>query len=78
VLHRLVKARTGTLTNNDLVDILRLARVTGDSNSLVDMQSGAVANDLAFVEYDLSLVNADHSPQLVVQGLLPAVFNVFS
>ena len=62
---------------NDLVDSLGLAGVTGDSNSLVDMQSGAVANNLAFVEYDLALINADHGPQLVVQELLPAVFDVF-
>src|SRR5208282_4666025 len=42
------------------------------------MQSGAVANNLAFIEYDLALINADHGPQLVIQELLPAVFDVFS
>jgi hypothetical protein len=44
---------------NDLVDSLGLAGVTGDSYSLVDMQSGGITNDLSFVEYDLALVNAD-------------------
>jgi hypothetical protein len=44
---------------NDLVDSLGLADVTGDSYSLVDMQSGGITNDLSFVEYDLALVNAD-------------------
>ena len=63
--------------DNDLVDSLRLAGVTGDSYSLVDMQSGAVANDLAFVEYDFGLINAHHGPQLVVRESLPAVFDVF-
>jgi len=62
---------------NDLVDSLRLAGVTGDGYSLVDMQSGAVANDLAFVQYDLALINADYGPQLVVEELLPSVFDVF-
>jgi hypothetical protein len=51
--------------------------VTGDSDSLVDMQSGAVANDLAFVKYDLALINANHGPQLVVEDVLPALFDVF-
>jgi len=51
--------------------------MTGDTYSLVDMQSGAIANDLAFVEYNLAIVNADHGPQLVVEELLPAVFDVF-
>ena len=64
--------------DNDLVDSFGLARVTGDSYSLVDMQSGTVANNLAFIEYDLAFINADHGPKLVVQELLPAVFDVFS
>jgi hypothetical protein len=38
---------------DDLVDSLRLAGVTGDGDSLINMQSGAVANNLAFIEYDL-------------------------
>jgi hypothetical protein len=63
--------------DNDLVDCLCLARVTGHSYSLVDMQSGAVANDFAFVEYDFGLINAHHGPQLVVRESLPAVFDVF-
>jgi hypothetical protein len=27
------------------------------------MQNGAVANDLAFIEYDFAFVDADHGPQ---------------
>jgi hypothetical protein len=60
-----------------LVDSLRLAGVTGDSYSLVEMQSGAIANDLAIIEYDLAIINADHGPELVVEELLPAVFDGF-
>src|SRR5262249_8381682 len=63
--------------DNDLVDSLGLARVTSDSYSLVDMQKGAVANNLAFVEHDLALIDADYSPQLVVEELLSAGFDVF-
>src|SRR5262249_12562551 len=63
--------------DNDLVDCLGLARVTSDSDSLVDMQSRAVANNLAFVERDLAIINADYSPQLIVEELLFAVFDVF-
>jgi hypothetical protein len=66
---RLAK-RPNRNAHNHLVNSLRLARVTGDSYSQVDMQSGAVANNLSFVEYDLSIINADHGPQLVVQKLL--------
>ena len=73
---RLAK-RPNRHADNDLVDGLGLARVTGDSYSLVDMQSGTVANNLAFIEYDLAFINADHGPKLVVQELLPAVFDVF-
>jgi hypothetical protein len=40
--------------------------MTGDSYSLVDMQSDAISNNLAFVEYDLAIVNPDDGPQLVV------------
>jgi hypothetical protein len=47
---------------NNLVDSLRLAGVTDDSNSLVDMKGGAVANNLTFVEYDLAFINADNGP----------------
>jgi hypothetical protein len=60
-----------------LVDSLRLAGVTGDSYSLVEMQSGASANNLAFIEYDLALIDADHGPELVTEELVPAVFEVF-
>ena len=62
---------------NDLVDSLRLAGVTGDSYSLVEMQKGSRANNLAFIEYDLAIINADHGPELVIEELLPAVFDVF-
>jgi hypothetical protein len=51
--------------------------VTGDSYSLVEMQSGPIANNLAFIEYDLALINADHGSELVIEDLLPAVFDVF-
>src|ERR1700746_1649052 len=57
--------------------LVRLAGVTGDSYSLVEMQSGAIANNLAFIEYDLAIINADHGPELVIKKLLPAVFDVF-
>jgi hypothetical protein len=45
--------------------------------TLVEMQSGTVANNLAFVEYDSALINTDHGPKLVVQEVLPAMFDVF-
>jgi hypothetical protein len=35
------------------------------------MQSGAVTNNVAFVEYDLALVNSGHGPHLVVEELCP-------
>jgi len=73
---RLAK-RPNRHADNNLVDRLGLACVTRDSHSLVDMQSGAIANDLAFVEYDLALFNSDYGAQLVIQELLPAVFDVF-
>src|ERR1700676_3890578 len=41
------------------------------------MQSGPSENNLAFIEYDLALINADHAPGLVIEELLPAVFEVF-
>src|ERR1700720_3211962 len=41
------------------------------------MQSGPLANKLAFIEYDLAFINADHGPELVIEELLPAVFDVF-
>jgi hypothetical protein len=45
--------------DNDLVDSLGLTRVTGDSYSLIEMQRGSVAKNLAFIEYDLAIINAD-------------------
>src|SRR5271165_5112185 len=63
--------------DNDLVDSLGLAGVTGDSYSLVEMQSGPIASNLASIEYDLAFINADHGPELVIEKLLPAVFDVF-
>ena len=63
---------------NDLDDSLGLARVTSDSYSLADMQSGAGANNLAFVEYDLALINADHGSQLIVEKLLAVAFDVYN
>jgi hypothetical protein len=52
--------------------------VTSYSYSLVEMQSGPIANNLAFIDDDLALINADHGPELVIEELLPAVFDVFS
>jgi len=69
--------RSNRHASNDLVDSLRLAGVTGDSYSMVEMQSSPVANNLAFVEDDLAIINADHGPQLVIEELLPAVFDIF-
>ena len=63
--------------DDDLVDGLGLTRVTGHSYSLVEMQSGPIANNLSFIEYDLPIINADHGPELVIEELLPAVFEVF-
>jgi hypothetical protein len=56
---------------------LAWAGVTGDSYSLIEMKTGAFANNLALVEYDLALINADHGPELVIEELLPPVFDVF-
>jgi len=56
---------------------LGLPSVTGDSYPLVEMQGGPSANNLAFIEYDLVIINADHGPDLVIEELLPAVFDVF-
>src|ERR1700760_1302538 len=82
--HRDVKLRLVRLAerpnrhaSDDLVDSLRLAGVTGDSDSLVEMQSDSGANNLASIEYDLALINADYGPELVIEELLPAVFDVF-
>jgi hypothetical protein len=50
-LVRLAK-RANRHANNDPVDSLSLAGVTGDSHSLIAMKSGGVANYLTFVGYD--------------------------
>jgi hypothetical protein len=50
---------------NDLVDSLRLAGVTGDSDSLVEMQSGPIANNLAFIEYDLAVTEVAAKKEIV-------------
>src|SRR5260370_20877529 len=41
------------------------------------MQRRPIANNLAFIQYDLAIINADHGPELVIEELLPAVFDVF-
>ncbi len=41
------------------------------------MQSGPIARTIAFVEYDLAIINADDGPELVIEKLVPAVFDVF-
>jgi hypothetical protein len=41
------------------------------------MQSGPSANIFAFIEYDLAVIIAEHGPELVIEELLPAVFDVF-
>jgi hypothetical protein len=52
--------RANRHAGNDLVDSLRLAGVTGDSYSLVDMQRDPVANNPAFIEYDPAVLDVDH------------------
>src|SRR5271165_178013 len=73
----LLAERPNRNAGNDVVDSLRLAGVTGDSYSLVEMQSGAIANNLASIEYDVAIINAEHGPQLVIEELLPVVSDVF-
>ena len=68
--------RSNRHAGNDLVDSLRLAGVTGDSYSLVKMQSGPIANNLAFIEHDLAIINADHGPEFVIKELLSPLFDV--
>jgi hypothetical protein len=41
------------------------------------MQGGPNANNLAFIEYDPVIINADHGPELVIEELLSAVLDVF-
>ena len=46
--------------------------MTGDTYSLIEMKTGAVAINLALVEYDLA-----SSMQFVVEELVPAMFDGF-
>jgi len=39
--------------------VLAWLALTGDSYSLIEMKTGAVANNLALVEFDLTLINTD-------------------
>ena len=55
-----LNARTGTLTMTWSTVLAWLA-MTGHSSSLIEMKTGAVANNLALVEYDLALINASAS-----------------
>ena len=41
------------------------------------MKTAAIASNLTSVEYDLALIDADHGLELVIEELLPAVFDVF-
>ena len=41
------------------------------------MKTAAIASNLTSVEYDLALIDADHGPELLIEELLPAVFDVF-
>jgi hypothetical protein len=68
----LLAKRPNRHTDNHLVDSLSLAGVTGDTYSLIEMKTGAVAINLALVEYDHA-----SSMQLVVEELVPAVFDGF-
>ena len=54
--------RANRHADNHLVYRFGLACVTGDCDSLIDMQGAAVAKHLAFIEYDPALINADHGP----------------
>jgi hypothetical protein len=40
------------------------------------MQSGPIAKNLAFIEYDFAIVDADHGPELVIEELA-CVFTFF-
>jgi hypothetical protein len=73
---RLAK-RANRHTDNDLVDSFPLAGVTGDSQTLIEMKTGAIASNLTSVEYDLVLIDADHGPELVIEELVSATFDVF-
>jgi hypothetical protein len=57
-----------------LVDSLRLAGVTGNSYSLIEMKSRAVAKNLALVEYNLVLEN---SAKGKIPYSTPALWTVF-
>ena len=51
--------------------------LTGDRYSLVERETRPIANNLAFIEYDLVIANVDHGPELVIEELLTVVFDVF-
>jgi hypothetical protein len=57
-----------------LVDSLRVAGVTGNSYSLIEMKSRAVAKNLALVEYNLVLEN---SAKGKIPYSTPALWTVF-
>jgi hypothetical protein len=62
---------------NDLVDGFGLAGVAGDSYSLVEMQSGPSANNLAFIEYDLALINSDPVRISLLRNFCPRCLTFF-
>jgi hypothetical protein len=61
---------------NDLIDSLRLAGGTGDSNSLVEVQSGPSANNFALSNMILLSSMLTTVPELVIEELLPPVLDV--
>ena len=72
---RLAK-RPNRSADNDLVHSLGLACVTGDSYSLIEMKTGAVANNLALVEVDLALIDANHGPHLIIEKRLSEMLTI--
>src|SRR5260370_27513240 len=44
---------------------------------MIGGKRGGVGNNLGFVEYNFFIINTDHWPQLVVEELLGAMFDVF-
>ena len=69
--------RPNRRAGNDLVDSLRLAGMTGDSHCLVEMQSGPISNNLAFIENDLAPSHADCGPELVIRNFCPRCLTFF-
>jgi hypothetical protein len=41
-------------------------------------EAAPFANNFAFIEYDLAILNAHHGPELVIEELLSAGLDVFS